>query len=133
VELARAICTAVAEVDPSIILLSFSNGAVIKIAQEMGLRYANEVFADRAYNDDYTLVDRAIPGAMITDSEFAVQRVMKMVKEGKVTSITGKELEINVQSICVHGDSMGAVEITKGMREALEAEGIQITNLNNIV
>ena len=129
-KLAKAICEATSEVDKNIIHLSFANGAVIKTAQEMGLRFANEVFADRAYNDDYTLVSRNQPGAMIHDPKLAMNRVIRMIKEGKVTSISGKDLDISVHSVCVHGDTPTAVEIVKNLREALIAEGIQIAKLS---
>lgn len=130
---AYGVCEAVAEVDPTIIMLSHSNLLIHRVAKEFGLRTANEVYADRAYNDDYTLVARGTPGAMIDDPEAAVQRVIRMIKEGLVTSITGKELEIPVQSVCVHGDSQGAVEITRGLRLALEAEGIEIAPICSII
>ena len=131
--LARALCEAVAEVDRSIILMSFPNGEVVRIAQEMGLRYANEVYADRAYNEDGSLVARGTPGAMIIDPEFAIKRVIRMVKEGKVECVTGKDIDIAAHSVCVHGDTSAAVEIVKNLRAALEAEGIQIANLNQII
>lgn len=132
-KLARAICEAVAEVDDSIILLSFANGAVIRAAQEMGLRGANEVFADRAYRDDYTLVPRGEPGAMIHDAEFAARRIVRMIREGKVETASGKDLDISVQSVCVHGDTPTAVEIVKNLRALLESEEIQITKLDALV
>ncbi len=131
--LARAFCEAVAEVDPDIIILSHANLEVVRIAKEMGLRYANEVFADRAYCDDYSLVPRGTEGAMITDPEVAAKRVVRMVKEGVVTSITGKELEMPVHSVCVHGDSKGAVKITADLRAVLESEGITIAPLCEII
>jgi len=131
--LAAAICTAVAEVDPEIIIMSLANCCVVKTAEKMGLRYANEVFADRAYNEDYTLVPRGRPGAVIHDAEFAVERVVRMVKERKVATIDGKEIDIDCHTVCVHGDTPEAVEIVKGMRRAIEAEGIQIANLSEII
>ncbi|MDR1731598.1 MAG: 5-oxoprolinase subunit PxpA [Synergistaceae bacterium] len=131
--LARAICEAVAEVDKNIILLSFVNGAVIRKAQEMGLRFANEVFADRAYRDDCTLVPRSQPGAMIHDAEFAAKRIIRMIKEGKVETITGKVVDVSVHSVCVHGDTPTAVEIVKNLRSALTAEGVQVAKLNDFV
>lgn len=131
--LAAAICTAVKEVDPEIIIMSLANCCVVKVAESMGLRYANEVFADRAYNEDYTLVARGKPGAVIHDADFAVKRVIRMVKEKKVTTIDGKDIDIDCHTICVHGDTPEAVEIVRGMRAAIEAEGIQIANLSEII
>lgn len=131
--LAAAICQAVAEVDPEIIVMSLANCCVVKKAAEMGLRYANEVFADRAYNEDYTLVSRSRPGAVIHDADFAVERVVRMVKEHRVRTIDGKDIDIDCHTICVHGDTPEAVEIVRGMRAAIESEGIEIANLDAIV
>lgn len=131
--LAEAICRAVAEVAPEIIVMSLANCCVVKTAARMGLRWANEVFADRAYNEDYTLVSRGKPGAVIHDAEFAVQRVVRMVKEKKVAAVTGKDLDIDCHSICVHGDTPEAVEIVKGLRKAIEAEGIAIAPLSEVI
>ncbi|MDO5115109.1 MAG: 5-oxoprolinase subunit PxpA [Synergistaceae bacterium] len=131
--LAKAICEAVAEVDKSIILLSFAGGAVVRIAKEMGLRCANEVFADRAYRDDYTLVPRGEPGAMITDTDLAAKRIVRMVKEGVVETITGKVIPIDVHSVCVHGDTPAAITIVENLRGAFERENISIANLNSII
>ena len=86
-----------------------------KIAQakEIGLSYAQEVFADRAYEDDGTLVARTKPGAMITDEDEAVSRVIRMFKEHRVKTVTGNEIEIVPDSVCVHGDSKHALQFVK--------------------
>ena len=131
--MARAICEAVKEVDPEIIILGYANCIFNQVAESMGLRYANEVYADRAYNDDYTLVARGTPGAMIEDPQVAAQRVIRMVKEKKVTSISGKELDISVHSVCVHGDTPSAVKIVKDLRTLLESEGIEICNIQTVL
>ena len=83
-ELARAMCEAVYEVDPEIVFMGLAGSEMIRAAKEVGLRSANEVFADRAYNDDGTLVSRKLPGAVIKDKAEAIRRVVRMVKEGKV-------------------------------------------------
>lgn len=83
-ELARAICEAVAEFDRNLIVLALSGGEMVRAAGELGLRTAFEVFADRAYEEDGSLVNRRKPGAMITDEEEAIRRVIRMVKEQKV-------------------------------------------------
>ena len=82
---------------------------MIKAAHDCGLKAASEVFADRAYEEDGTLVNRRKPGAMIEDEDEAIKRVIRMVKEGKVTSITGKDIDIKADSICVHGDGEKAL------------------------
>ena len=89
----------------------------------------NEVFADRAYEDDGTLVSRSQNGAMITDSNLATERVVRMITEGKVESINGKDVEIQADSICVHGDGEKALEFVKEIRRQLEEKGIAIETL----
>lgn len=124
--LAQAICEAVLTYDDSLVLLGLAGSRMIEKARELGLPYASEVFADRAYEDDGTLVARSKPGSMITDEDLAVARVIRMIKEHKVTSITGKEIEICPDSVCVHGDSEKALLFVKKIRRALEEEGISI-------
>lgn len=128
-ELAAAICQAVKEFDPSLIVLALSGGELAKAAVRMGLPVALEVFADRGYEEDGTLVDRRKEGAMITDEEEAIRRVVRMVKEQKVTAITGKDIPIQADSVCVHGDGAKALAFVERIRKALEQEGIQICPL----
>lgn len=127
--LAKAICQGIYSFDPSLILLGLSGSEMLKQAKAIGLPYSAEVFADRAYEDDGTLVARSKPGAMITDEDEAVARVIRMILEHKVTSINGKEIEICPDSVCVHGDSPKALLFVKKIRAALEAEGITIQSL----
>ena len=102
---------------------------MVKAAEETGLKAASEVFADRAYNDDGTLVSRKLPGAVIKDEELAIRRVVRMVKEGTVETISGHEIAIRADSICVHGDNPKALEFVKNIREALAAEGVEVRSL----
>lgn len=132
-EYAKAISEAIYEVDKNIILLGLANSEMIKAGKSVGLRIANEVFADRAYMDDGTLVPRSMAGAMITDSDFVIKRAIKMIKQGTVDSINGKAVPIKADSICVHGDNIKAVEFVKKIREAFEAEDIEIVNLSNVI
>jgi UPF0271 protein len=132
-KMAKAIAEAVYEVDKNIILLGLANSEMIKAGKEMGLRVASEVFADRAYNPDGTLVSRSVKGSVIHDADLAISRVVKMVKEGKVRSINGEEINIDAQSICVHGDNPQAVEFVKEIREALKRENIEITRLSEFI
>jgi len=127
--LARAICEAVRDFDPALIVLGLSGSAMLSMAQEMGLPFAREVFADRAYNDDGTLVNRRLPGAMIEDEELALARVLRMVREGEVETITGKVIQIRADSVCVHGDNEHALAFVKRIREALEAAGVEVAPL----
>jgi len=124
--LARAICEGILAWDDSLILLGLAGSQMITQAKELGLPAASEVFADRAYEDDGTLVARSKPGSMITDEDEAVARVIRMIKEHKVTSINGKEIEICPDSVCVHGDSEKALLFVEKIRRALKEEKIEI-------
>ncbi|MEW9095600.1 MAG: 5-oxoprolinase subunit PxpA [Clostridiaceae bacterium] len=131
--LAIAIAEAIYEVDKDIILLGLANSELIKAGEHVGLKVANEVFADRAYNADGTLVARSKEGAVIHNADIALSRVIKMIREGKVTAITGEDVEINAQSICVHGDNPEAVEFVKKIKTKLQDEGIEVTAISNFV
>ena len=124
--LARAICEGIAAVDSSLILLAPVGSEMMRAAQELSLPFAREVFADRAYEEDGSLVPRSREGAMIEDEDLAVSRVIRMIKEGKVTCITGKEIPIQADSVCVHGDGKKAVAFVKKIRVALEENGIAV-------
>lgn len=127
--LSRGICQAVKEFDPNLIVLALSGGELAHAARDMGLRTAMEVFADRAYEEDKTLVARGKPGAMITDEEQAIARVIRMVKEGTVKAVSGKDIPIQADSICVHGDGEKALAFVERIREALKKENIQVCPL----
>lgn len=126
----RAICEAVYEIDPSIIIFYCAGAVLGEEAEKMGLKTASEIFVDRAYMDDLSLVPRKMEGSMITDEDFAIERCIRMVKEGKVTSINGKELEIKGDTLCVHGDGEKAFAFVKRIREAFEEEGIAVRNFS---
>lgn len=132
-ELAESIIDGILDVDKDIILLALSGTYIAKRAKEKGLRVAQEVFADRAYNPDGTLVSRNLPGAVIHDHNEAIERIKKMVLEGKITAINGEEIDIVADSICVHGDNPEAVNFVKYIRESLISEGVQVKNLNEFV
>lgn len=125
----NAIVDAVAEFDKDMIIYYCAGAVLGDIAESKGLRVASEIFADRALMDDLSLVPRSMEGSMITDEDVAIQRCIRMVKEGKVTSITGKELDIKGDTLCVHGDGPKALAFVQKIREAFENEGIQIKTL----
>ena len=131
--LAKAICEGIAEYYSSLIVMALCGGELLKAAREMGLRAASEVFADRAYEEDGSLVDRRKEGAMVTDENLAISRVIRMVKEQKVTAITGKDIPITADSICVHGDGVKALTFVEKIREAFVKEGIQICSLDEVI
>lgn len=132
-KLARAIAEGVKAVAPDAILLALAGSEMVHAAQEVGLKVAREVFADRAYNSDGTLVPRSQPGSMIHDPEVAVSRIMRMVTEGRVTAITGEDIVIQADSICVHGDNPDAIAFVARIRAALEAAGVEVVPLVRVV
>ena len=131
--LAKAICEAIYAYDKDLILMGLAGSQMLVQAKSMGLKCAAEVFADRAYEEDGTLVARSKPGAMIHDEEEAVSRVIRMIKEGKVTAITGKDVDITADSVCVHGDGPKALAFVGKLRDAFAANGIEIVPLTEIV
>lgn len=124
--LARAICEAVRDIDPSLVLYGLAGSKLIEAAQAAGLKAASEVFADRSYQDDGSLTPRTQAGAMIEDVDQAVAQVVRMVKEGKVRSQSGKDVPVQADTLCIHGDQPNALVFASGIRRALEAAGISI-------
>ncbi len=131
--LAKAICQAIWEFDKSLVLLALAGSEMTRAAHEMGLAVAQEVFADRGYEEDGSLVARSRPGAMITDEDEAVKRVVRMVKEGKVMAVTGRDVPVKVDSICIHGDGEHALAFAQRIRDALAASGVQLVPLRQLV
>ncbi len=132
-ELARAICQAVLEVDPEMILVVLAGSPWVEVAREMGVRVAREAFADRALNPDGTLVSRSIAGAVIDDIDQVVERSIRMVTTGKATAINGEEVSIQADTLCLHGDTPGAVELAPDLRSGLETAGVQIVPLSQLI
>lgn len=128
-ELALAIAKAVRDYDPGLILLALSGSEMIKAAKETGIKYASEVFADRAYEADGTLRARSLEGSMITDENEAIERVIRMIKEGKVRAYTGEDIDIEAHSVCVHGDSAKALDFVKALNKSFEENGIETVSL----
>lgn len=132
-ELARGICEAIYEFDKDLIVLALSGGELVRAGKDIGLRTALEFFSDRAYEEDGTLVNRRKEGAVITDEDEAIARVVRMIKENKLTAITGKDISIKADSVCVHGDGVKALQFVKKIREKLTEEQIAIKPLSEIV
>jgi UPF0271 protein len=112
-ELARAIATAVKDFDDSLLLMGLSGSFSIEVAKQLGLRVANEVFADRTYQDDGSLTPRKEPHALITDAEQLTRQVLQMANEQMVTTVSGKLIPLIAETICIHGDGSHAVEFAK--------------------
>lgn len=128
-ELARGIAEGVYAIDPELILLGLAGGELVKAGKDTGLRTASEVFGDRRYTPEGKLVDRRIADAVIHDGKIAAKQIVDMVLTGKVTAIDGSEVEVEADSICVHGDNAEAVELVKGIREALSERDVRIEAL----
>ena len=132
-DLARSICDAILEVDSDLILIALAGSRWVEIAQEMGLRVAREIFADRALNPDGTLVSRSKDGSVLHNVDEVADRSMRMVLEGKATAITGDAIDVEADSLCIHGDTPGAVEMARVLRQRLDAESITVTPLSQLV
>ncbi len=132
-KLAEAICRGIYEYDPELILLGLAGSLMLSEAKKIGLPCACEVFADRAYEDDGSLVARSKPGAMIHDENEAVRRVVGMIKNGTVESVNGKIIELCPDSVCVHGDNEKALLFVQKIRDALKEEGIEIAPLKEVL
>ena len=124
--LAKAICQAVKDVDASLILYGLAGSKLIDAARAIGLACANEVFADRSYQDDGSLTPRTRAGAMIEDVEVAVAQVVRMVREGLVRSVDGKDVPVQADTLCIHGDQPNALVFAEGIRSALLQAGIEV-------
>ncbi|BBX88865.1 LamB/YcsF family protein [Mycolicibacterium boenickei] len=123
-EQAAAVAAAVAAVDAGLPVLGLSGSVFFEEAARRGLRTVAEAFADRAYQANGTLVSRREPGAVLHDASEIAERVAGMVMAGQVTAVDGSVIPVTVESVCVHGDSPGAVEIATAVRDRLVAEGI---------
>jgi len=124
--LARAICQAVLDVDPGLRLVVLAGSRWVRIAEEMGLHVAREVFADRAVNASGTLVPRSTPGAVIHDQNDVIARSLRLVVDGEVTAITGQTISLPADTICLHGDTPGSVQLAAGLRAAFVAAGVEL-------
>ena len=117
--LARSIAHAVKDCDENLVLFGLSNSFLITEPKAIGLKTASEVFADRTYQDDGNLTPRTQPDALIANTDEALQQVLMMVKHGKVKTVSGKEIPIVAETICIHGDGKNAVEFAKAINTAL--------------
>jgi UPF0271 protein len=121
-----AVAEAVYEVDPRLLLVGLAGSRLLQAGADRGLRTASEVFADRTYQADASLTPRSRPDALITAQAAAVAQVLRMVREGKVTSTDGKEVDIRADTICLHGDGPDAVRFAGAVSAALRAAGVAI-------
>ena len=123
ISLAKSIAQAVKDFDEQLILFGLSGSHSIHEAKAIGLKTASEVFADRTYQDDGSLTARSQPGALIEDANTAVKQVLQMIKEGTVTTISGKIIPVVAETICIHCDGKHAVEFAKAINDAILTRG----------
>ena len=132
-DMARAICEAVLEIDRSLILLVLAGSPYARVAEQMGVRMAREAFADRAVNADGTLVPRSQPGAVIRDIDAVAERVVRIAIDGTAEAITGETVPMEADTICLHGDTPGAVTLASEIKARLQREGVQLARLDQLV
>jgi len=125
---AELICQAIIEIDPTFVLYGLSGSCMREQALKKGIVFANEVFADRTYQANGSLTPREMAGALIEDDQQSIAQVMQIIKQGSVTSISGDQVSINAETICLHGDGKHAVPFAKMIRDRLNSEGIAITS-----
>ncbi|MBV8659062.1 MAG: 5-oxoprolinase subunit PxpA [Burkholderiales bacterium] len=124
--LADAIAAAVCAVDPALTLYGLAGSELIRASERVGLRAISEVFADRGYQADGSLVPRGTPGDMIEDASAAVARTLRMVQAGTVESVDGKVVAIAADTVCLHGDGAHALEFARALRAALSGANITL-------
>ncbi|MQF82838.1 LamB/YcsF family protein [SAR202 cluster bacterium AD-802-E10_MRT_200m] len=132
-DLAKAICDAVLEFDPNLIIIVLAGSRWAEIAREMGMRVAEESFTDRAVNPDGTLVDRKVPGSVLEDVNVIVERAVSMARDHRIIATDGTKLEINPDTLCLHGDTPGAVQIAAAIHDALVDVGVDLVPLGRAI
>jgi len=123
---AKDVVAAIRAVDPSLVLLGLAGGVVLEVAERAGLRTAAEAFADRAYTPEGLLVSRTEPGSVLHDPALVAARMVRLAQEGVLEAVGGSDVAVRAESICVHGDSAGAIAMAEATRAALEDAGVTI-------
>ncbi|AYE84879.1 LamB/YcsF family protein [Sulfitobacter sp. D7] len=131
--LARDLYEAALSVAPDLIVMVLAATAQEKAVKSLGCKWAGEIFADRAYNDDATLVDRSNPGAVIHDADHAAARMVEMVKAGAIITESGKHIPTRIDTICLHGDTAEAVQIATAVRKGLQDGGVTLAKFGGSV
>lgn len=125
--LARTVAAAIYAINPNFVVLGLAASPGLAVCERTGLTVAAEAFADRAYTPAGTLVPRNIPGAVLSNPETVTSQVLQLVQTGTVTAIDGSSIAVVADSVCVHGDSPAAVQLTAAIRECLTQQGIAIS------
>ncbi|MEN4929545.1 5-oxoprolinase subunit PxpA [Erwinia billingiae] len=128
-ELADAIARAVKAVDPALVLVGLANSESIRAGKALGLTTREEVFADRGYQADGSLVPRSQPGALIDSDQQAIEQTLSMIQQGKVKSLSGEWVNVNADTVCLHGDGAHAMAFAAQLRQAFKQQQIQVTSL----
>ncbi|MDQ0454928.1 LamB/YcsF family protein [Rhizobium paknamense] len=124
----QAVIAAIKAIDPSLVLMGLANAPILDLAQKSGLKTVAEAFADRAYTPKGELVSRREAGAVLHDTQKIADRMVQLAREGTLEAIDGSIIKIEAQSICVHGDSPGAVAIAETIAKRFAAEGIAVSS-----
>jgi UPF0271 protein len=127
----KIVCEAVRSIDPQLIFVGLANSNMIIAAKEVGLMVAHEAFADRAYNDDGTLVLRSIEGAVISEKDKCLEQVYGIISENSIQTVSGKIIPLRADTICVHGDNEHALEFLVALSHHLNNQGVEIKGLKN--
>ena len=125
-EIADAIVSAVHDFDPSLLIFGLANSGLVESARRAGIVAIEELFADRGYRADGSLVPRKEPGALLDDENVVLVRTLAMVREQRVQAVSGEWVPLNAQTICLHGDGAHALAFARRIRQALEAAGIEV-------
>ncbi len=131
--MADGVARAIRDADPDAIFVVMPGTAMERAGQRHNLRMAREIYADRTYQDDGTLTSRKLPGAVLHDPEEAAQRVLAMVRERAIVSVGGKRVPVSIDTVCVHGDNPEAVAMARRVRQVLEADGVKIRPMAEVV
>ena len=127
--LAAAICEAVRQVDPGLVVVCLAGSPMAGVVRSLGMRCAEEAFADRGYTPEGTLVPRGRPGAIVDDPEAVAERVSAMARDRRVISVAGTQVAVAADTICLHGDTPGAAALAGAIRARLLREGIEVRAL----
>ena len=130
---ALAVARGIKAVDAKLIFLAPAGSAMVLAGRSLNLVVAEEMFADRNYDDYGNLVPRSHPRAMVDDSAEAATNVLRMLKHGTLRSISGREIPCRAHSVCVHGDTVGAVALARSLKSDLSSLGIEIASLVSMV
>ena len=128
-KIAYAVAKAVYDVDKELILVGLSNSQILKAGRDVGLKVASEVFADRAYTQDGSLLSRNMKGAVLDNIDQILSRSLEMVEKGTITTINGSKIKIEADTICVHSDTPKSVEITRKLKENFILHGVKVERI----